>query len=76
MKIWECGICKDLFGHNKNKIYPYFNHFVKIPTFYTGAKDFRHQYTLLRHLPTHTDERKFVCDYCNKAFRQVEKRFS
>lgn len=35
------------------------------------AKDFRHQYTLMRHLPTHTDERKFVCDVCDKAFRQM-----
>ncbi|KAI9558792.1 hypothetical protein GHT06_015581 [Daphnia sinensis] len=35
------------------------------------AKDFRHQYTLMRHLPTHTDERKFLCDVCDKAFRQM-----
>jgi len=35
------------------------------------AKDFRHQYTLMRHLPTHTDERKYICDVCNKAFRQM-----
>lgn len=36
-----------------------------------GSKEFRHQYTLMRHLPTHTDERNFKCDVCGKAFRQL-----
>lgn len=45
--------------------------FCKIDFFSLGAKDFRHQYTLMRHLPTHTDERKYTCDVCNKSFRQV-----
>ncbi|XP_076648487.1 uncharacterized protein LOC143356568 [Halictus rubicundus] len=35
------------------------------------SKDFRHQYTLMRHLPTHTDERNFKCEACGKAFRQL-----
>ncbi|KAK0175162.1 hypothetical protein PV327_008937 [Microctonus hyperodae] len=35
------------------------------------SKEFRHQYTLMRHLPTHTDERNFKCDDCGKAFRQL-----
>lgn len=35
------------------------------------AKEFGHQYTLMRHLPTHTDERKFRCNTCGKAFRQM-----
>lgn len=35
------------------------------------GKEFGHQYTLLRHLPTHTDERKYQCTVCGKAFRQM-----
>nr|XP_023017882.1 transcription factor E4F1-like [Leptinotarsa decemlineata] len=35
------------------------------------SKEFTHQYTLMRHLPTHTDERKFQCNTCGKAFRQM-----
>ncbi|XP_019870665.1 protein suppressor of hairy wing-like isoform X2 [Aethina tumida] len=35
------------------------------------AKEFNHQYTLMRHLPTHTDERKYQCNVCGKAFRQM-----
>ncbi|KAK6621758.1 hypothetical protein RUM44_001565 [Polyplax serrata] len=35
------------------------------------GKDFRHQYTLTRHLPTHTDERNYKCETCGKAFRQM-----
>ncbi|XP_021940264.1 zinc finger protein 813-like isoform X2 [Zootermopsis nevadensis] len=35
------------------------------------SKEFRHQYTLMRHLPTHTDERNFKCETCGKAFRQM-----
>ncbi|XP_043463971.1 RE1-silencing transcription factor A-like [Leptopilina heterotoma] len=35
------------------------------------TKEFRHQYTLMRHLPTHTDERNFKCEACGKAFRQL-----
>ncbi|XP_050515635.1 zinc finger protein 710-like isoform X2 [Diabrotica virgifera virgifera] len=34
-------------------------------------KEFTHQYTLMRHVPTHTDERKFRCVTCGKAFRQM-----
>ncbi|XP_025835763.1 zinc finger protein 8-like, partial [Agrilus planipennis] len=30
------------------------------------SKEFGHQYTLMRHLPTHTDERKFQCNTCGK----------
>lgn len=35
------------------------------------GKEFRHQYTLMRHLPTHTDERNFKCEVCGKGFRQM-----
>ncbi|XP_064115583.1 zinc finger and SCAN domain-containing protein 12-like [Macrobrachium nipponense] len=35
------------------------------------GKEFMHQYTLMRHLPTHTDERNFRCNICGKAFRQM-----
>ncbi|XP_060535228.1 zinc finger protein 852-like isoform X2 [Cylas formicarius] len=35
------------------------------------GKQFGHQYTLMRHLPTHTDERKFHCLTCGKSFRQM-----
>ncbi|KAL1517339.1 hypothetical protein ABEB36_001114 [Hypothenemus hampei] len=35
------------------------------------GREFNHQYTLMRHLPTHTDERKFHCHICGKAFRQM-----
>ncbi|XP_039747887.1 uncharacterized protein LOC120625041 [Pararge aegeria] len=35
------------------------------------GRDFQHQYTLMRHLPTHTDERNFHCDACSKSFRQL-----
>lgn len=30
-------------------------------------KKFGHQYVLMRHLPTHTDERKFRCLTCGKG---------
>ncbi|XP_050301579.1 zinc finger protein 599-like [Anthonomus grandis grandis] len=35
------------------------------------GKEFGQQYTLIRHLPTHTDERNFHCDHCGKSFRQM-----
>ncbi|XP_045453483.1 uncharacterized protein LOC123662724 [Melitaea cinxia] len=35
------------------------------------SREFQHQYTLMRHLPTHTDERNFHCDECSKSFRQL-----
>ncbi|XP_032523007.1 uncharacterized protein LOC116774395 [Danaus plexippus] len=35
------------------------------------SREFQHQYTLMRHLPTHTDERNFHCDACAKSFRQL-----
>ncbi|CAH0719148.1 unnamed protein product, partial [Brenthis ino] len=35
------------------------------------GREFQHQYTLMRHLPTHTDERNFHCDACSKSFRQL-----
>ncbi|XP_047735464.1 uncharacterized protein LOC108682621 isoform X2 [Hyalella azteca] len=35
------------------------------------GREFIHQYTLMRHLPTHTDERNFHCDECGKSFRQM-----
>ncbi|XP_034836320.1 uncharacterized protein [Maniola hyperantus] len=35
------------------------------------GREFQHQYTLMRHLPTHTDERNFHCDSCSKSFRQL-----
>ncbi|KAI4455214.1 zinc finger c2h2 superfamily [Holotrichia oblita] len=34
---------------------------------YIGGKEFGHQYILMRHLPTHTDERKFQCNVCGKG---------
>lgn len=34
-------------------------------------RDFQHQYTLMRHLSTHTNERNFSCDECGKSFRQL-----
>ncbi|XP_057670681.1 zinc finger protein interacting with ribonucleoprotein K-like isoform X2 [Diorhabda carinulata] len=34
-------------------------------------KMFHYQYMLMRHLPTHTNERKFQCLTCGKAFRQM-----
>lgn len=43
----------------------------KLDIFDPGSKEFRHQYTLMRHLPTHTDERNFKCEACGKAFRQL-----
>lgn len=33
----------------------------------TCSKEFGHQYTLVRHLPTHTNERKFQCKICGKG---------
>ncbi|XP_063931268.1 zinc finger protein 135-like isoform X1 [Zophobas morio] len=44
---------------------------IKIWQCKTCLKEFGHQYTLMRHLPTHTDERKFQCNTCGKAFRQM-----
>ncbi|KAG6440372.1 uncharacterized protein LOC115445749 isoform X3 [Manduca sexta] len=35
------------------------------------SREFQHQYTLMRHLPTHTDERNFHCAACGKSFRQL-----
>ncbi|KAF9804360.1 hypothetical protein SFRURICE_011975 [Spodoptera frugiperda] len=35
------------------------------------SREFQHQYTLMRHLPTHTDERNFHCVACGKSFRQL-----
>ncbi|KAL4713467.1 hypothetical protein ACJJTC_010452 [Scirpophaga incertulas] len=35
------------------------------------SREFQHQYTLVRHLPTHTDERNFHCEVCDKSFRQL-----
>ncbi|XP_059061109.1 uncharacterized protein LOC131854003 [Achroia grisella] len=35
------------------------------------SREFQHQYTLMRHLPTHTDERNFHCSACGKSFRQL-----
>lgn len=35
------------------------------------GRQFQHHYTYLRHLPTHTDIRDFVCKICGKAFRQL-----
>nr|CAI5837246.1 unnamed protein product [Callosobruchus analis] len=37
-----------------------------------SSKEFTHQYTLLRHLPTHTDERKFQCNTCGKESDEKE----
>jgi len=35
------------------------------------GKEFKHQYTLMRHLPIHTDERNYKCDVCGLSFRQL-----
>ncbi|XP_050682798.1 zinc finger protein 143-like [Leptidea sinapis] len=35
------------------------------------SREFQHQYTLMRHLPTHTDERNYHCVECSKSFRQL-----
>ena len=34
------------------------------------GKEFNQKYLLKRHIPIHTDERKFKCIYCDKLFRQ------
>lgn len=39
----------------------------------SGNKEFKYQYTLVRHIPTHTDERNFHCNVCSKSFRQVNE---
>ncbi|KAF9424422.1 hypothetical protein HW555_000561 [Spodoptera exigua] len=39
------------------------------------SREFQHQYTLMRHLPTHTDERNFHC-VCNKTFNRVSTLIS
>lgn len=44
---------------------------VDIALFQIGGREFQHQYTLMRHLPTHTDERNFHCNACGKSFRQL-----
>ena len=33
--------------------------------------DFKQQYSLIRHLATHSKERNFICEYCHKCFRQM-----
>ncbi|KAF6207756.1 hypothetical protein GE061_016204 [Apolygus lucorum] len=35
------------------------------------GKEFKFQYTLVRHIPTHTDVRNYQCNMCPKAFRQL-----
>ncbi|XP_050515640.1 zinc finger protein 710-like isoform X6 [Diabrotica virgifera virgifera] len=42
------------------------SHFVRYKI-QDGQKEFTHQYTLMRHVPTHTDERKFRCVTCGKG---------
>lgn len=58
-KVWECEICN------------YFSIVLPISNdqiaHVLGSKEFGHQYTLMRHLPTHTDERKFLCNTCGKG---------
>ena len=34
-------------------------------------KTFRQKQTLIDHIRTHTGERPFKCDYCNKRFTQL-----
>lgn len=35
------------------------------------SREFKHMYTLTRHMTSHTNERKYQCNECGKAFRQI-----
>ncbi|KAJ8869662.1 hypothetical protein PR048_028655 [Dryococelus australis] len=38
---------------------------------YVCGKEFKHLYTLSRHIPIHTGERNYKCNTCGKSFRQL-----
>lgn len=63
--VFSCFWCLENKNSKSNNLTFFKNFFV------LGLKEFTHQYTLMRHIPTHTDERKYTCRVCGKAFRQM-----
>ncbi|CAH2055778.1 unnamed protein product, partial [Iphiclides podalirius] len=66
VKLWECGIYRACKAADSSQYIIHTTHLLV-----SGSREFQHQYTLMRHLPTHTDERNFHCSACGKSFRQL-----